>query len=51
MQLYVRNVVASVTRPVKSLQGFRRVHPGRGRVQNGWVQLLFRFSLRFVFSK
>ena len=31
VQLYVRDLVASVTRPVKELKGFRRVRLGAGR--------------------
>jgi beta-glucosidase len=34
MQLYIRDLVASVTRPVKELRGFKRIHlaPGQSRV-------------------
>ena len=33
MQLYVRDVIASVTRPVKELKGFRRVTLDPGETQ------------------
>ncbi len=33
MQLYTRDLVASITRPVKELKGFRRVRLGPGETQ------------------
>ena len=38
VQLYVRDEVSSVTRPVKELKGFRRVSLGTGRVDDGDIR-------------
>ena len=37
VQLYIHNVVASITRPVRQLKGFQRVMLAPGRKQDGRV--------------
>jgi len=40
-QLYIQDEVASVTRPVKQLRGFRRIHLQPGETQTVTFQLNF----------
>jgi beta-glucosidase len=39
VQLYVRDLVGSVTRPVKELEGFRKIRLGRGQTQEVTFEL------------
>ena len=46
VQLYIHDVVSSVTRPVSELKGFRRIHLKPGRIEAGRLPARLRPSCR-----